>query len=166
MTSCAAPSFSRLDRVQKRRRWQSLGSQSCRKTKLLDLGVLVVITLTLYLSSLRYGFLWDDPLWFNQPQQLSQREIWFSPRTVQYYRPLTLELNLLLARSDKTHDPLVHHVLQIGAHLICVGLLYVLGGQLGLSRWAAVVVAMLFALHPFGHQAVAWTAPQQPVSTA
>jgi hypothetical protein len=54
------------------------------------------------------------------------------------------------------------HALQIGAHLISVLASVPVLRALGFDAWHARLTALVFAVSPFGYQAVAWQSPQQP----
>ncbi len=123
---------------------------------------LLLLTAALYAPSLRYGFLWDDPIWF---QRVVGKPWWqlFAPMPDnQFYRPGTLLIIRLFAHPDGTFPIVAMHAFQIGLHLINVALLYRLARLLRADEATASLAAALFALFPPGAQAVLWAAPQQP----
>ncbi len=124
--------------------------------------ILLLLTAALYAPSLRYGFLWDDPIWF---QRVVGKPWWqlFAPMPDnQFYRPGTLLIIHLFARSNGTFPIVAMHAFQIALHLLNVVLLYRLVRLLQAGERVAMVAASLFALFPMGAQAVLWAAPQQP----
>jgi tetratricopeptide (TPR) repeat protein len=53
--------------------------------------------------------------------------------------------------------PAAAHVLNAGLHAACAALVFVVAIRIGSGIFAAVVAALLFALHPLRVEAVAWT---------
>ncbi len=82
--------------------------------------------------------------------------------TYQFFRPGTLLINCLFARPDGTFPAVQMHAFQVAVHLLNVALAARLIWELGLKREALLTATALFALYPLQHQAIAWTAPQQP----
>jgi len=126
---------------------------------------LSAVVLILYLPSLGYGLHWDDPLWYAQGQNKSFYELLRALPTYQYYRPLAVYVNRLLCTPYGTVRAQAAHAIQVAAHLGAILLLVPVLRGLGIGRLHANLAALLFAVHPFCHQAVAWQAPQQPVAT-
>ncbi len=123
---------------------------------------LLLLTAALYAPSLRYGFLWDDPIWFQRVVGKSWWQLFAPMPDNQFYRPGTLLIIRLFARPDGTFPIVAMHAFQIGLHLINVALLYRLARLLRADEATASLAAALFALFPPGAQAVLWAAPQQP----
>lgn len=124
------------------------------------LGILL-LTAALYAPALRFGFIWDDPLWYGRVVGVPFWRLWLPSGDFQFYRPGTLLINALFARSDGTFPAAAMHAFQIGVHLLNVALLARVGRRLGLPAAPVTGAMALFALCPLGHQAIAWTAPQQ-----
>lgn len=129
-------------------------------------GLLAVAVLALYLPSLRYGLIWDDPLWYRQGAGQSLWQLFTALPTYQFYRPLAIWLN----RQFVSPEGLIHaqalHALQIGAHLVSTLLCVPALQAAGLAHWPARLGGLFFALFPMGFQAVAWQAPQGPLLVA
>lgn len=124
--------------------------------------VILLVTALFYAPSLQFGFIWDDPLWY---ERVAGRSIWkvLGPNpTYQFFRPTTLLINWLFARPDGTFPAVQMHAFQVGIHLLNVALIARLMRELGLKREALLTATALFALYPLQHQAIAWAAPQQP----
>lgn len=128
--------------------------------------LLAGVVLAMYAPSIGYGLIWDDPVWYSQGRGQTIWELLVSLPSYQYYRPLAIAVNHLLTSADGVVHAELAHALQVAAHLGgTLALVGVLRG-FGLGQWHARLAALLFAVHPFGHQAVAWQAPQQPIATA
>ena len=127
------------------------------------LGLLLLLTavIMVYQSSVRFGAVWDDPVWYGHALGktwwqtiLPSREPQF-----QYFRPLTMLYVWLFVRPDGSVAIEMLHVLQLVYHFLNILLVWLLARRLGLRTSTAVSVAALFALYPFSYQAVAWAAP-------
>lgn len=119
--------------------------------------------LWLYAPAFHFGLIWDDPEWFGR---VAGRDWWDILRPMadyQFYRPGTMLYNRLFFGADGLFNAHFLHWWQIGLHLLGVATLFALSRQVGFSYGAAYGAALLFALNPFAHQAVAWAAPQQPL---
>jgi hypothetical protein len=124
--------------------------------------IVLALALATYWPSLRFGFFWDDPLWF---QRMAGRDFLalIAPQPdFQFYRPATFALSGAFQRADGTFDPFVIHAWQISVHLLNVLLVYALCRALGLARRTAWTAALLFAVFPLAHQVVAWTQALAP----
>jgi hypothetical protein len=128
-------------------------------------GVLLLATIAVYLPSLHYGFIWDDPVWYGHVIGESLSALIAPLPAFQFYRPGALVYNAIFLSSEGTLSPTLLHAAQIGWHALNVLLLYAFVARLVHNRALALTSAALFAFHPFSHQAVAWAAPQQPVAT-
>jgi tetratricopeptide (TPR) repeat protein len=119
-------------------------------------AVLALITIAVYLPSLRGGFLWDDDDHLtenpavNSPEGI--RDIWTSLAVSRYY-PLTLSSFWLQNRLWGL-DPLPYRLVTLLLHAANAILLWRLLLRLRLpGAWAA---AALWAVHPLNVESVAW----------
>ncbi len=130
------------------------------------LALLLIIggTAVFYLPAIRYGFIWDDPVWYGHALGKAWRQTLLPTTDFQFYRPLSTWYVWLFLRPDGTFAIELLHGLQIGWHLLNIALAFAVSRRLGLRRWAAVTAALLFAVYPFLYQAVAWAAPNQPLA--
>ncbi len=126
---------------------------------------LALVVLLMYGPSIRYGLQWDDPAWYLQGAGKSLLELLVPLSTYQFYRPLAIGLNNLLVDGAGIVNAPAAHLLQIVAHLANTLAIIPLLRGLRLSATHARLAALLFALHPYAYQAVAWAAPQQPIAT-
>lgn len=129
-------------------------------------GLLAVITLAVYGSSLHFGLIWDDPLYYQRVMaQSSLWQIFTSPQppTYQFYRPLAVAFaHLVISPAGVVNAPLAH-VLQIGAHLIATLAVAPVLLAFGLETGHARLAALCFALSPLAYFGVAWQQNQQPL---
>jgi hypothetical protein len=126
------------------------------------LALPIAITLIIYMPSLGYGLIWDDPIWYSQPRGKTFLDLISALPTYQFYRPLSLLLNQQFLRPDGVVDAGSAHVVQVAAHLAAVLLVAPALAALGLPRRISRLSALAFALWPMSFQAVAWAAPQGP----
>ena len=69
------------------------------------------------------------------------------------YRPLSAAS--LIAVEVTTDGPLLHHLVSLLLHLVCVVLLFLVASPLSGPR-VALAIAMVFGLHPLGIEAYGW----------
>ncbi len=131
---------------------------------LLGLAGLLLITAWIYVPALNFGFIWDDPLWYSRVIDKTFAQLVSPMADYHMYRPALVVYNCLFLTPDDTFAAPMLHAAQIGWHSLNVCLLYTLCRRLGLGSWAAFTASLLFAWHPFSHQAVAWSAPAQPLA--
>ena len=128
-------------------------------------ALLIAIVLAMYVASINFGLIWDDPNWYQQGAGQSLGQIFTSLNTYQFYRPLAIGLNrLLISPTGIVNAPLAH-LLQIAAHLIATLAVVPLLRVFKFNERTARIGAVLFAIYPLSYQAVAWQAPQQPIAT-
>lgn len=130
----------------------------------LALTAVLLATALVYAASLAFAFIWDDPLWFGHALGKAWWQTLLPNADFQFYRPLTMLYFWLFRRPDGTFAIAAAHGWQLAFHLLNVALAFALSRRLGLGRGVAVAVAALFAFYPMAYQAVAWAAPQQPLT--
>ena len=118
----------------------------------------------LYGSALRFGLIWDDPEWYMRVVGKSIFDLMQPSTEFQFYRPGIMIYNRLFIKADKTIAVYVLHWAQIGWYLLNLALIFAISRKVGFPRWAAFMVVVLSALHPFVYQSVAWAAPGQPLA--
>lgn len=128
-------------------------------------AAMILITLFIYGSSVHFGLIWDDPLYYQRvAAQSSLWQIVSSPQppTYQFYRPLAvLWAHLVLSPGGTVNAPLAH-LLQISAHLIATLALAPVLQAFRLKAAPARLAALFFALSPLSFYGVAWQQNQQP----
>ncbi len=130
----------------------------------LALTAVLWATALVYAASLAFAFIWDDPLWFGHALGKAWWQTLLPNADFQFYRPLTMLYFWLFRRANGTFAIETAHGFQLGFHLLNVALAFAIGRRLGLGRGVAVAAAALFAFYPMAYQAVAWAAPQQPLT--
>jgi len=131
------------------------------------LGAFIVLLLFLtglYGSALQFGLIWDDPEWYMRVVGKSILDLMQPSTDFQFYRPGIMIYNRLFIKADKTIAIYVLHWAQIGWYLLNLALIFAISRKVGFSRWAAFMIVLLSALHPFVYQSVAWAAPGQPLT--
>lgn len=119
-------------------------------------AILLLLTAVLYVPSLHFGFIWDDPIWFGRVVGKSAWELLKPIAEYHFYRPGTLLINGLFVQPAGTFLPAVMHAFQIAIHLLNVALVARLCLDLGIASPLPLVTAALFASYPLLYQAVVW----------
>ena len=122
-------------------------------------GLLLLTWWVYYPPFIRY-FVGDDYIQFDYVKQFWERPYlaWqlFNPYALTwYYRPLQ-NLWFLLNRQIFGYNPAGYYILQLGVHSLVIILLYRVARQFGLSRFAAVGAAAIFAIHSHWVDVVTW----------
>lgn len=145
------------------------------KAEWLPICAILVVSLMVYASTLRMGFVYDDnpqikelPLIrdLRNIPQLFTAEIWQilggeSP----YYRPL-FYASLALDHFFWKDNPFGYHLTNIVLHAAVSILVYLLAKRMTKSRAAAFVAGLLFAVHPVHAEAVAWVSARNELLSA
>jgi protein O-mannosyl-transferase len=122
------------------------------------LAILVAATLIVYAVSVLNGFVIDDELIIvNNPKTItlgSIPDLLFSPDVIKpYYRPLN-RISYLFDYQLAGMNPAWYHGVNILIHLGCVLILYLVASRLVNDRFAALIAALLFAVHPVNSESV------------
>ena len=129
------------------------------RQKWLPYGLLLTITLVLYGPSLYFDLVWDDIGYITKNYRIQGLD-WRHIRAVWthfyfgHYAPVHNSL-LQLIYHFSGRDPFGYHATQLVLHALCVCLVYALVQKLESAR-LALVVALLFAVHPANVETVAW----------
>jgi hypothetical protein len=126
-------------------------------------GLLLFLT-WLYRPSIHFGLIWDDPEWYGRVVGKSIFALLKPSTDYQFYRPGVMLFNRLFVQADGTLAIQTLHWAQIGWYVINLSLVFAISRRVGFGRWAAFMVVMLTAVHPFVYQSVAWAAPGQPAA--
>lgn len=125
------------------------------------LGVVVLVTVAVYCTSLKNGFVWDDALIIvNNPllEKLGNiPRIILSEDTAMgftgYYRPVTY-ISFALERAVWGLNPAGYHLTNLVLHIIAALLFYRVIAALFNKERQAFVAALIFALHPIAGETV------------
>ncbi|MBC7234200.1 MAG: hypothetical protein H5T69_00035 [Chloroflexi bacterium] len=128
--------------------------------------LLVAVVWLWYASSLRFGLIWDDPSWYQRGADQPLWRLFLPLEAFPFYRPLALLLGRALRDANGAIYAEAAHCIQVLTHTLAVLLAVPVLKRFGLGERPAFIGALLFAVHPFAYQAVAWEVPQQPAITA
>ena len=123
--------------------------------------ILIGVTCLVYFPSLFNQFVWDDEQFvyknqyvinFDLPKIFTTNTIAGAGQLSDYYRPLTT-LSFALDHALWQLTPFGFHLTSISLHLAAGIILFLLLRELGLRR-AALIIALIFLLHPLQTEAV------------
>jgi len=139
------------------------------KATLLSLLIILGITALVYSQSLKNEFVnWDDDvnLLENKTiEKLDQEHIKkiFTSHVIGNYNPLPIFTFAIEKHFFGIESARIYHINNLILHLICVLLVYRLGFLLGLGRYGAFILALLFGIHPMRVESVAWVTERKDV---
>lgn len=127
-------------------------------------GVILLITLVVYIPAMQGGFIWDDDSYVTDNPNLSSLEglkrTWFEPRSSPQYYPMVFTTFWLEHALWGLH-PLGYHVVNVLLHATNAVLLLIILKRLNVS--ACLFAGVLFALHPVHVESVAWITERKNV---
>lgn len=133
----------------------------------------IVITALVFSNSLNNEFVnWDDDKNFYENDNitsLTDGNFWantkqiFTNPVIGNYNPLTIWTFLLENHLFGLDQPFYWHLNNLILHLLCVLMVYLLCLNLNLGVLGAVVVALLFGIHPMRVESVAWVTERKDV---
>ena len=135
----------------------------------------MVIVVACYARTLRYDFVFDDPMLFvENPKTLAYNDLphffvqnaWaHTGLRTRYYRPLLI-VPLMVMRLMFGTSTTAFHAFAIAIYEACVLIFFFWFRRLLRNDLAALAATLLFALHPMHLEAVAWvTGTAEPLST-
>lgn len=138
-----------------------------RTLLLLILGILIG-TFGLFSPTLSHDFVnWDDPVNILENPNLQTFD-WasikgiFSSTVIGNYNPLTI-FSFAVEKAILGLNPTVFHLNNLLLHLVCIFLVYRIALSLKLTTAAAILVALLFAIHPMRVESVTWITERKDV---
>lgn len=140
------------------------------KNKAVVLPILGILAFTfgLFSPTLNYDFVnWDDPLNILENPNLQTFD-WaslkgiFTSTVIGNYNPLTI-FSFAIEKAIFGLNPTVFHFNNLLLHLICIFLVYRIALSLKLTTTAAVIVTLLFAIHPMRVESVTWITERKDV---
>jgi protein O-mannosyl-transferase len=136
-----------------------------RRTEWLALAGLLATALLTFSSTLRFGWVYDDPPQITQNPNLQWKrlgflfthQLWASTGMAQsrYYRPL-LALWFLINKSIFGLHPHWFHLTSVLTHLAATALAYFVARGILKTQGASLFAAAIFALHPLQAEPVSW----------
>jgi protein O-mannosyl-transferase len=134
--------------------------------------LLVAAVFAIYAPTLNFQFVIDDHFFLSDPRVTSSGHVWeyFTNFTWSetetgpaiFYRPLQvlwMRANFILSGMS----PWGWHLVSIARHVVAAVLLGLLAWKLLCDRFAALIAATLFALHPAQVESVAWVTVPDPL---
>ena len=150
---------------------KSIKKKSTTTGSLIPLLVVLVVTLIVFIPSLTNDFVnWDDDVNIIENVNLEVFN-WESIKNIFHpikghvignYNPLTI-FTFAVEKHLVGLDATLYHVNNLILHLICTFLVYRLMLLLRLSPMAAMLVALLFGIHPMRVESVAWITERKDV---
>ena len=143
-----------------------------QKEYLLPLAIILLITFVAFIPSLNNHFVnWDDDvnlLENKNLQELSGENIAkiFNPATgtvIGNYNPLPIFTFAIEKHFFGIESAKVYHINNLLLHLLCVFFVYRLMLMMKISRTGAIIVALLFGIHPMRVESVAWVTERKDV---
>jgi tetratricopeptide (TPR) repeat protein len=121
------------------------------------LGIILLISFIVYLPVFRNGFVWDDEVYIlNNPEIASLNvSAYFSQFFLGNYHPLTVLVFALEYRMFG-FNAAGYHTVNLFLHLINICLVYYAVIALCDKKEVALLVALLFGIHPIHVESVAW----------
>lgn len=135
------------------------------------LAILITITLTTFITfspALDADFVyWDDDVnVYENPnvEALTAENIKniFTEDVIGNYNPLPI-LTFAIENSMFGMDPYYFHFNNILLHILGCVFIYFIGFKMGLNRWAALLLSLLFAIHPMRTESVVWITERKDV---
>jgi tetratricopeptide (TPR) repeat protein len=130
--------------------------------------MILLVTALLYYPNTAAEFTnWDDPLHITENPQIKSLS-WhavgqlFVPNTEYMYHPLTM-LSYLLEWNLGNGSPAPYHLTSIILHLINIVLVYYLIAGLSGSTNTALIVTLIFAIHPVNAETVSWISARKDI---
>jgi len=146
---------------------EPFGSISPKKEWMI-VGLIVFATFLIFTPVLKSDFVnWDDDVNVqnnNNVQELNAGTIknMFTTTIIGGYNPLTT-LSFSIENQIFGMKPGVFHFNNLLLHLLCTVLVYILMRKLGMSLFVALVVTILFGIHPMRVESVAWITERKDV---
>lgn len=141
--------------------------------KVLPIIAVLVITSLVFSNTLQNKFVnWDDDKNFYENTNitsLNSENFWdntikiFKDPVIGNYNPLTIWTFLLEKQFFGLDNHMPWHLNNLILHLLCVLLVYFIAIRLKLSWKGAVVVALLYGIHPMRVESVAWITERKDV---
>jgi len=127
-------------------------------------GLIVLITLLVYIPAMRGGFIWDDDYYVTHNDTLTSidglRRIWFELGATPQYYPL-VHTSFWIEYHLWELQPFGYHLVNVLLHIVSALMLWRILRRLGVpgAWWAAAI----FAIHPVHVESVAWITERKNV---
>ncbi len=135
---------------------------------LLPLAIILLGTVLAFWPSLQNGFVnWDDDVNILDNENLAAFD-WanikaiFTDKVMGGYNPLSI-FTFAIEKHFFGLNPKVFHINNLILHLICVFFVYRIALEMKISKMAAILLTVLFAIHPMRVESVAWATERKDV---
>lgn len=149
---------------------------SSNKSNYIFIGIILFFTFIVFSNSIDNSFTnWDDPDYIINNKYLKDisasgiKTIFTTPYFANYH-PLTtlsyaLEYNFFskTINGSKVADPISFHFINLLLHLLNVVLVYIFIIMLSKRKEIAIIVSLLFAIHPMHVESVSWISERKDV---
>jgi len=140
---------------------------------LLTAFAILLITFIAFYTSLDNGFVnWDDDKNFYENElitSLNDNNFWentkeiFTSTVIGGYNPLTIWTFALDQKFHTLEKPFYWHLENVLLHLVCTFFVFWIGLRLKLGYFGAIILALLFGIHPMRVESVAWVTERKDV---
>ena len=137
-----------------------------------SIGVVLLSTFLCFSPSLQNQYVnWDDDRNFVENElvsELNDENFWansveiFKTDVIGGYNPITI-WTFLVEQKLFDGDPFYRHLNNILLHLICTLFVFWIGIRLKLGNTGAIILALLFGIHPMRVESVAWVTERKDV---
>lgn len=129
--------------------------------------LLALVVGTVYLPVVNAGYVWDDETYVvnnaNLRDSVGLKRIWVDPASSPQYYPLVFT-TFWVERQLFGSSPASHHLVNIALHVANAWLLWLVLRCLDVP--AALLIALVFAIHPVHVESVAWITERKNVLSA
>lgn len=140
--------------------------QQSRSNSWLAVGLIFAVTIVAYLPAMRGSILWDDEAHITREHLRSAdglRRIWFELGATQQYYPL-LHTAFWLEHQLWGDSLVGYHLTNVLLHAAAASLVFVVVRKLQIP--GAILIALVFAVHPVHVESVAWITEQKNTLSA
>lgn len=130
---------------------------------------ILLLTLIAFFPSLQNGFTnWDDDVYVTQNPAIQSPDVYgisyfFTKQQASNYHPITM-LSLAFDYKVWGNNAFGFHLTNLIFHLLNTALVFFFVLQLAKKRiWVAIVAGLLFGIHPFHVESVAWISERKDV---
>lgn len=135
--------------------------------------IALLVTLVCFIAVRDFEFVnWDDDKNFYENElitSLNSDNFWdntkaiFQQRVIGNYNPLSVWSFLIDNKIHGLDNTGAWHMTNVYLHLLCVLFVFLIGRRLGLQSVSALLLALLFGIHPMRVESVAWVTERKDV---
>lgn len=127
--------------------------------------IALAVTFAVFIPSVKYEFTnWDDDINIYENRNVTNFNVKgiFTDRVNGNYNPLS-NLSMAIDYQLTDGDPWLLHLNNVLLHLACTILVFIILKRMGLSLMVTFLVTLLFGIHPFRVESVAWVTERKDV---